>query len=93
MRLPPSTHLQKCFKLPNPGAKLFYHCEPDATNMIYSDTPAIDGGEIQAHIFMFRNITRRPKDINLLIHKSVTACRANKNTYGALKQFVIHKMK
>ena len=52
MRLPPSTHLQKQFKSPNPGANLFHHREPNATDMIYSDTPAIDGGETRAHIFV-----------------------------------------
>ena len=52
MRMPPSTHLQKRFKLPNPGANLFHRCEPNVTNMIYSNTPAIDGGETQAHIFV-----------------------------------------
>ena len=52
MRLPPSTHLQKRFKSPNPGANLIHQREPDATDLIYCDTPAIDGGETMAHIFV-----------------------------------------
>ena len=51
MRLPPSTHLQKQFRSPNPGANIFHCPEANATDMIYSDTPAIDGGETLAHIF------------------------------------------
>ena len=52
MRMPPSTHLQKRFKSPNPGANLFHRREPDTTDMIFSDTAAIDGGETRAHIFV-----------------------------------------
>ena len=52
MRLPPSTHLQKRLRSPNPGANIFHRREADATDMIYSDTPAIDGGETLAHIFV-----------------------------------------
>ena len=52
MKLPPSTHLQKRLRSPNPGANIFHHCEADATDMIYSDTPAIDGGKTLAHIFV-----------------------------------------
>ena len=40
-----STHLQKRFKSTNPGANLFHCREPNATDMIYSNTPAIDGGK------------------------------------------------
>lgn len=50
MRLSPSTHLQKHSL--NPGANIFHYHEPDATDMIYSDTPAIDGDETLAHIFV-----------------------------------------
>ena len=52
MRLPPLTHLQKLFKSPNPGANIFHRWEPDATDMIHSNTPAICGKETQAHIFV-----------------------------------------
>ena len=45
-------HLQKQFKSPNPDANLFHRWEPDATDMVYSNTPAIDGGETRAHIFV-----------------------------------------
>ena len=52
MRLPPSTHLQKCFKSPNPGANLIHCCKADAIGFIFCDTHAIDGGETMAHIFV-----------------------------------------
>ena len=52
MRMSPSTHLQKHFKSQNSEANLFHCHEPDATDMIYSDMSAIDGGETQAHIFV-----------------------------------------
>lgn len=45
MRLPPSVHLQKRFKSPNPDANLFHCRKPNTTDMIYSYTPAIDGGK------------------------------------------------
>ena len=48
----PLTHLQKRFKSPSPGANLIYWREPDATDLIYYDMPAIDGGETMAHIFV-----------------------------------------
>ena len=51
-QLPSSIHLQKQFCSPNPGASLFHCHEPDATDNIYSDTPAIDGGETLVHIFV-----------------------------------------
>ena len=52
MRLPPSTHLQKRFKSMNPGANLIHRHKADATDLIFCDTPAIDGGETMAHIFV-----------------------------------------
>ena len=52
MRLPPSTNLQKHLKSPNPGANIFHCWEPDATDMIHSNTPAICGKETQAQIFV-----------------------------------------
>ena len=50
--LPPSSHLQKRFKSPNPLLNLHRRNEADATNQIFSDTPAMDGGETSAHIFV-----------------------------------------
>jgi hypothetical protein len=52
MRLPPSTYLHKMFKSPNPSANLKRRDEADATNQIFSDTPAINGGEKSAHLFV-----------------------------------------
>jgi hypothetical protein len=52
MRLPPSTYLHKMFKSPNPSANLKRHDEADATDQIFSDTPAINGGEKSAHLFV-----------------------------------------
>ena len=52
MKLPPSTNLHKMFKSPNPSANLKRRDEADATDMIYSNTPAINGGEKCAHIFV-----------------------------------------
>jgi hypothetical protein len=40
MRLPPSTYLHKMLKSPNPSANLKRRDEADATNQIFSDTPA-----------------------------------------------------
>ena len=50
--LPPSSHLQKRFKSPNPLLNLRRRNEADATNQIFLDTPAMDGGETSAHIFV-----------------------------------------
>ena len=50
--LPPSSHLQKRFKSPNPLFNLHRRNEADATDQIFSDTPAMDGGETSAHIFV-----------------------------------------
>jgi hypothetical protein len=52
MRLPPSTYLHKMFKSPNPSANLKRRDEADATDQIFSDTPAIDGGEKSAYLFV-----------------------------------------
>ena len=52
MKLPPSSYLHKMFKSPNPSANLKRRDEADATDMIYSDTPAINGGEKCAHLFV-----------------------------------------
>jgi hypothetical protein len=52
MRLPPLTYLHKMFKCPNPSANLKRCDEADSTNQIFSDTPAINGGEKSAHLFL-----------------------------------------
>jgi hypothetical protein len=52
MRLPPSTYLHKMCMPPNPSVNLKQHDEADSTNQIFSDTPAINGGEKSAHIFV-----------------------------------------
>ena len=51
MRLPPSTHLQKRFKSTNLGSNIFHCWEPDATDMIHSNIPAICRSKTQAQIF------------------------------------------
>jgi hypothetical protein len=52
MRLSPSTYLHKMFKSPNPSANLKRRDEADSTGQIFSDTPAINGGEKSAHLFV-----------------------------------------
>jgi hypothetical protein len=52
MGLPPSTYLHKMFKSPNPFSNLKRRDEVDSTNQIFSDTPAINGGEKGAHLFV-----------------------------------------
>ena len=52
MRLQPGKNLKKRFKSPSPGANILHHQEPDATDMIYSDTLAHDSGVKNAHIFI-----------------------------------------
>jgi hypothetical protein len=56
MRLPPSTYLNKMFKSPNPSANLKQRDEADSTNQIFSDTPAINGGEKSAHLFVGKKL-------------------------------------
>ena len=50
--MPPSSHLQKRFKSPNPLLNLHRRNEADDKNQIFSDTPAMDSGETSAHIFV-----------------------------------------
>ena len=50
--LPPSSHLQRQFKSPNPALNLHRRNEADATDQIFAKVPAIDGGEVGAHIFV-----------------------------------------
>ena len=52
MRLQLGKNLKKRFKLPTPGADILHCREPDATDMIYSDTPAHESGVKNAHIFV-----------------------------------------
>ena len=49
--LPPSTHLQRQFKLPNPALNLHRCNKADATDRIFAKEPALDGGETSCHIF------------------------------------------
>ena len=50
--LPPTSHLQKRFKSPNPVLNFYRQNEADATDQIFSNTPAMDGGETNTHIFV-----------------------------------------
>jgi hypothetical protein len=52
MRLSPSTYLHNMFKSPNPSANLKQRDKADSTNQIFSDTPAINGGEKSAHLLV-----------------------------------------
>ena len=52
MRLQLGKNLKKCFELPSPGANIIHQRELDATDMIYSDTPAHESGVKNAHIFV-----------------------------------------
>ena len=50
--LPPSSHLQRQFKSPNPALNIHRRNEADATDQIFSKVAAMDGGEMSAHIFV-----------------------------------------
>ena len=50
--LPPSFHLQRQFKSPNPALNIHRRNEADATDQIFAKVPAVDGGETSAHIFV-----------------------------------------
>ena len=50
--LPPSTHLQRQFKSPNPALNLHCRNEADATDQIFAKEPALDDAEMSAHIFV-----------------------------------------
>ena len=50
--LPPSSHLQRQFKSPNPALNLHCRNEADATDQIFAKEPALDGAEMSAHIFV-----------------------------------------
>ena len=47
-----SSVLQKRYKSPYPALNHHRRDEPDAMDTIFSDTPAIDGGETVAHFFV-----------------------------------------
>ena len=46
-----STHLQKHYKSPFPAANVHRRDEPIATDIVYSDTPAIDSSDTSAQFF------------------------------------------
>ena len=50
--MPMSTILKKRYKSPNPALNVHRRDEPVATDTVFSDTPAIDGGETAAQIFV-----------------------------------------
>ena len=50
--LPPSSHLQRQFKSPDPALNIHRRDEADATDQIFAKVPAMDGGETSAHIFV-----------------------------------------
>eukprot|EP00980_Cylindrotheca_fusiformis_P004536 scaffold963_cov114-Cylindrotheca_fusiformis.AAC.2 len=51
-RLPAGTHLKKHYKSAYPALNVQRRDEPVATDTVYSDTPAIDGGETCAQLFV-----------------------------------------
>jgi hypothetical protein len=51
-RMPNGTILKKHYKSPFPALNVQRRDEPVATDTVYSDTPAIDGGETCAQIFV-----------------------------------------
>ena len=52
MRLQTGKNLKKRFKSQSPGTNIIHRREPDATDMVYSNTPAHDSGVKNAHIFV-----------------------------------------
>jgi hypothetical protein len=50
--MPMRTVLKERYKSPNPAVKIHRRNEPVATDTDFSDTPAIDGGETMAQIFV-----------------------------------------
>ena len=51
-RMPFSTVLKKRFRSPNPALNVLCRNKPVATDTIQSDTPAVDGGETYAQLFV-----------------------------------------
>ena len=52
MHMPSSTYLCKRHHSSNPAANVYQCWETDATNTIFSDTPAVDGSETAAQVFV-----------------------------------------
>ena len=52
MSFPPSSHLQKYHRSRNPAANVHCRNEDDAMDQVFSDTPAVDGGETSAYFFV-----------------------------------------
>ena len=50
-RLPMSTHLKTAYKSPNPAMNVHRRDESVATDTVYSDTPAVDSGEMCAQFY------------------------------------------
>ena len=50
--LPPSSHLQRQFKSPNPALNRHLRNKADAIEQIFAMVPAMDSGETSAHIFV-----------------------------------------
>ena len=50
--LPPSSHLRRQFKSPNPALNIHRRDEADATDQIFAKVPAVDGVETSANIFV-----------------------------------------
>ena len=51
-KMPMCTHLLKSYKAPHPACNVHRRNEPVASDEVFSDTPAIDGGETSAQIFV-----------------------------------------
>ena len=51
-RIPMGTWLKKAFQSPNPALNVFRRNEPVATDVFYSDVPAIDNGSTACSIFV-----------------------------------------
>ena len=52
MSMPSSTYFCKRYRSTNPAANIYRCQEVDATNTIFSDTPAVDGGKTSAQLFV-----------------------------------------
>lgn len=52
MHMPSSTYLRKHHHSTNLTANVYQHCEADTTDTIFSDTPAVNGGEKAAQLFV-----------------------------------------
>ena len=50
--LPPSTHLRRQFKSPNPSLNLHRRNEADATDQIFAKEPTLDVAETSCHSFV-----------------------------------------